>query len=311
MNLPLLFLFSGQGSHYYQMGRELYEHNAVFRQWFMAGDAIVRERCGISIAEFIYDDRYTRGDSFDQIQFSHPAIFLVEVATAQTLMDTGFRPAVVLGSSLGVFAAWVIAGTLDFADALRAVLNQAEVVAACCPPGGMLAVMASPELYSKEKQLFAGCEVAGVNFDEHFVVSGPVNDLANCENTLRTREIHHQRLPVSYAFHSHLIDPAARPHRTFLRDLALSAPRIPILPVPAGELHHETLWNAIRRPEDFRAVVRDLEERSYGYVDVGPSGTLATFVKYNLSPDSASLVFPIITRFGRERSNIARLTALD
>ena len=301
-------MFSGQGSHYYQMGRDLYDHNPTFRQWFTTGDEIVRERCGISIAESIYADRYQRGGIFDQIQISHPAIFLVEVATAKALAAAGIQPSGVLGSSLGTFAAWVIAGVLDFSDALHAVLHQAEVVADLCPPGGMLAVLASPKLVHDEEQLFAGCEVASVNFHEHFVVSGRVSDLAELEAVLLSRNIAHQLLPVSYAFHSRLIEPAAESHRAFLQQLTFSTPRIPLLPTPIAELDHDWLWNAIRQPENLQVVIQDLESHPHGYVDVGPAGTLATFVKYNLSPNSTSEVFPIVTRFGSERSNIAQLT---
>src|SRR4051812_8779412 len=98
-------MFSGQGSQYFHMGRALFEGNATFRHWMTRLDAMVRQSSGASVVETLYSDANRRSDAFDRTLLTHPAIFMVEVSLAQCLMDAGLQPDLVLGASLGSFAA--------------------------------------------------------------------------------------------------------------------------------------------------------------------------------------------------------------
>ncbi len=103
MNEPLVFMFSGQGSQYYHMGKELFKENTVFRQSMLEMDAIAARRIGTSIVEEIYHPGKRVSDPFDSILFSHPAIFMIEYSLYKVLEDRGIYPDYVLGSSLGEF----------------------------------------------------------------------------------------------------------------------------------------------------------------------------------------------------------------
>jgi hypothetical protein len=68
------------------------------------------------------------------------------------------------------------------------------------------------------------------------------------------------------------------------------------------------IWNTVRRPIEFERTIAELEQRApRHYIDVGPAGTLATFLKYGLPPSSASMSYPILSPFGSELKNYERL----
>src|SRR5260370_1040196 len=117
-------MFSGQGSQYFQMGRELFEKNDTFRDWMVRLDDMARRLSGRSVIGILYSDLHGKGDPFDRTLLTHPAIFMVEYSLAQSLIHAGVCPDIVLGVSLGSFAAATVAGFIGVEDALTAVMRQ-------------------------------------------------------------------------------------------------------------------------------------------------------------------------------------------
>ncbi|MCP4403977.1 MAG: ACP S-malonyltransferase [bacterium] len=309
-NKPIVFMFSGQGSHYYQMGRELFDHHPVFRKWMRTLDQAVHEVTGTSVLSELYDDARRKSESFTQTSYTHPAIFMVEYALTQMLLESGIRPDYVLGASMGEFASAAVVGVLDFEDALTALLKQVELLDRYCQPGGMTAILHHPDLFYETPLLHEQSEFAGQNFETHFVVSGRDDALAAIERSLRKQQIVFLHLPVSLAFHSSLIDPAAPKYKDFLRQHTYQAPRIPMISCAETDIlssfHQEHLWNIIHKPIAFQQTILTLERKqSFLYIDMGPLGTLANFVKQNLAATSQSQVFHILSPFGRSVERFA------
>lgn len=308
-----IFMFSGQGSHYFQMGKELFESNAVFRGWMHELDAVAEEGVGESVLEALYAQNRGKGDVFDRLRLTHPAIFMVEYALAQTLVSAGVRPDRVLGVSLGSFAAAALAGRVDPERALRAAIRQAIAVEKHCPPGGMLAVLADPALF-EESFIANRSELAAINFPKHFTVTGPSAELDAIESELKRREITSFRLPLSFAFHSRWID-AACMHVETDTEWAPSGSASPPLECCESKgtidaLPGDYFWRVVRRPIFFRETIAGLERLgAHRYVDVGPAGTLATFLKYGLASESKSITHALMTPYGRETANLASLLA--
>ncbi|MEW5804471.1 MAG: acyltransferase domain-containing protein [bacterium] len=312
MNQFTIFMFSGQGSHYYQMGRELFEQNPVFRKNVLDGDRIVSEMTGVSIISQIYSNVYKKSDQFSHTLYTHPAIFLVEYALAQVVMEIGINPDYVLGASLGGFAAAAIAGVIPFETALTAVVRQAEALETLCPQGGMMAVIHSPDLFFENPLFHEHLELAAVNFPSHFVVSGDRKSLSDIQILLEEKKIIFQMLDVSRGFHSSLIDPAAAAYKNFLNTLVLDDPNICFISCSHANvlpfLPRDYFWETVRAPIYFQKTIQVLEEQApYLYLDLGPSGTLASFVKYNLSEKSTSRSLPLLNPFGQDLKNLSRL----
>ncbi|WP_026132495.1 MULTISPECIES: acyltransferase domain-containing protein [unclassified Janthinobacterium] len=306
-------MFSGQGSHYFHMGKSLFEHDATFRRWMLDMDQFVRNRSGQGVLDTLYDERRGKGESFDRTLLTHPAIFMVEYALAQTLIERGVVPDLTLGVSLGAAAAAAVSGCIGVEDALEAVLMQASALEDHCQPGGMIAILSTPEPH-----LLAGlreqCEIASFNFPGHFVIAAQRDSLAPIQAALRERHLTFQTLPVSFAFHSRWID-AARP--CIERNLA-ALPRKPAL-IPmvccarAGvltQLPQNYFWNVAREPIRFQQTIAELEKSApYRYLDLGPAGTLATFLKYTLPPGSASTAHAVLSPFGGELLKLSSIGA--
>jgi len=312
-NKPIIFMFSGQGSHYYQMGKVLFEQNAIFNQWMKQADAICKEIINLSVIEQLYQPQHKKGDNFSNTLLTNPAIFMVEHALGQVLLNNNIIPDRVLGSSLGEYAAGVFAGLWTFETALQTVIHQAQLLETNCAKGGMLAILSSPKLYDDNKILHEHSEIAAVNFNSHFVVAGKPEGLKMIESFLTARQISFQALAVSQAFHSTFVDPAKLPYLDFLQQQSLSSVTMPFISCLNTQYHlspipHEHFWDVLRKPIQFQDTIKALEkEGSYYYVDVGPAGTLATFVKYNLTGEHESRTLALMSPFINDMKNIENL----
>lgn len=317
MKKPIIFMFSGQGSQYYQMGQALYEENPVFRHWMREGDALCQDQIGRSVIKELYHPEHKKSGIFNGILLTHPAIYMVEYALAKTVLSIGVTPDYVLGSSLGEFAAAVLASVLNFEEGLLAVLNQAQMFEAYCPPGAMMAIMESPNLYETHPFMKDKSELAALNFPSHFVISGEPQHLSQISNSLKTEEITTQELPVSFGFHSSLIDKVAPSYLDFLKTQSFKSPNLPFISCTQKGLLDtippSQLWQAVREPIYLQATIEALEKDSnFIYLDLGPSGTLATFAKYNLKdilPPSQSQTYALLTPFSDDVKNLANLAA--
>ncbi len=309
---PLGFLFSGQGSQFYHMGEELYEGHRPFRAVMDGLDRIVRDRYGEPLLPRLFDDRQSKGMPFDEIRYSHPAIFCVQYALAESLRQAGIVPDFVLGISLGEFVAAAAAGALTARAALGAVMDQAAIFEHHTPPGGMLAILSDPGLMDRLPRDFDGCELAGINFAGHFVVAGPAGRLDRLEEILSTRDILVLRLPVRIAFHSALLEPAAQAHSTIALDPAPLA--VPMLSCRRGDfldrVTPEHFWDVARFSTRFPNAITAAGRRfgdAADYLDLGPGGTLANFIKRGMSPGSRSTCHSVITPFGGETGKLAEI----
>lgn len=304
-------MFSGQGSQYFQMGKELYASHPVFRRTVEQGDALVGQQLGRSLKAEIYGR--PRHQLFDEIRFSHPALLVIQYAVYQTLVSEGIEPALVWGSSLGELIAAVAADAWSFESALAVVMEQARLVEAHCPPGGMLAILGDTALYDQLRDRGHAIALAGVNFKTHFTISADNGTLERVEAQLKARDVSFLRLPVRYAFHSAAIDPAKEYFVRFCSTMPMNHRlRWPFLSGTQGKYVDEItpayFWAVVRGPMGFSETMQRLEAQGPSvFVDCGPSGTLATFAKYGLRESSASTCFAILTPFHQGIQKLAQL----
>jgi bacillaene synthase trans-acting acyltransferase len=308
-----IFMFSGQGSQYFHMGRALYDSDDTFREWMIELDDIAQGASGRSVVETLYSDAHGKGDPFDRTLLTHPAIFMVEYSLAQSLMRAGVWPDIVLGVSLGSFAAAAVAGFIGVEDALTAVVRQAAALEECCEPGGMIAVLTDPALFA-EDFLSGRSELVSVNFSSHFVVSARRTELAEIEAALMKRKIGYRRLPVAFPFHSQWMEKAKAPFESFMRSIRRKQGRLPLAccdqTAILSDLPDDYFWNVVRRPIRFRETTARLERQgAHRYIDVGPAGTLATFLKYGMPAGAKSTAHSILTPYGFDQKNLAALLA--
>src|SRR5688572_3233408 len=87
---PVVWMFSGQGAQYFGMGRALYDGNPTFRLWMDRLDGVAADYVGQSIVEILYGEGHAKSQPFEHILHTHPALFMIQYATAETLRAEGF-----------------------------------------------------------------------------------------------------------------------------------------------------------------------------------------------------------------------------
>ncbi|WP_316187492.1 MULTISPECIES: acyltransferase domain-containing protein [unclassified Bradyrhizobium] len=310
----IVLMFSGQGSQYYQMGRSFFDANAAFRRIVTDLDAMAIPMFGFSVIDVLYDERRRKSDPFNDLKQTSAAIFTVEFALARVLIDDGVKPDYLLASSLGLYAAAAIAGVLEARDVLGCLAEVSMAYETLCPKASMLAILSSPALYYDLTTLREHSDIAAINFDSHFVISTASEHLARICAALRSQGVIFQEICVSYAFHSRWIDAAKDVVLAKLGALCFRQPTIPLVCCAQAKLVETvspvTFWNSVRQPIEFARTIAGLETCGPNdYIDVGPSGTLATFLRYTLPALSTSKAYPTLSPFNVDLKNYERVIA--
>ena len=304
-----VFCFGGQGSQYLHMAADLYADDPVFRAWMEEGDRLLCERHGLAVLDAGYDPANRPSGPFDRLEHTHPALFLVQYAVARSFMARGVEPDLLFGVSLGEFVAMALSGMISFESALDAVAALPAVLRERCAPGGMIAVLAHDGIHAGSPVLAETSEIAGIGSPRTFVLTAPAGDLARIEDHLRERRLVFQRLPVTFAFHSRWIEPAADEARTLFSRLMPSRPRIPCLSSSAGEpLLIDTcdmFWRTLRAPMSVGARIGEIEaDGGAVYIDCSPSGSIVALARQSLARTSRSILAPLLSPFGGNLNRI-------
>ncbi|SDD51841.1 bacillaene synthase trans-acting acyltransferase/trans-AT polyketide synthase, acyltransferase and oxidoreductase domain-containing protein [Paenibacillus sp. CF095] len=307
----VVFMFGGQGTQYYQMGLELYKTHPVFGYWMNRLDSLISNITGFSVLAHLYDDRKSLATDFDNLTYTHPAIFMVQYSLARTLIEEGVVPDLLLGMSLGEYVSAAVADAVEVEAVLENILFQSKLIKTSCEKGGMITVLSNSDLYDRSPQLYMDSSLVAINYDGHFVIAGRETNLSNVESWLKSNRIIHQRLPVSYAFHTTQVEPIKSAYMCQLQNMKYKAPAVPWLSSAAGGVIEAVdaylMWQAIREPMRLSEAVEKInQEKEYIYLDLSPSGTLAAIVSKLQGQRSNFHVYPIITKFNQDALNLRR-----
>ncbi|MFG2345459.1 type I polyketide synthase [Streptomyces phaeochromogenes] len=276
------WLFTGQGAQYPGMGARLYRESALFRRHLDGVDTALLPHTGRSIRDLLLS-----GDpAVRRTGWAQPALFAVGHALGAALTEIGVRPALLLGHSVGEFAAAVHAGALPLEDAARLVAVRGSLMEQLPDGGGMLAVHASADRLRDlvEREPLVG--FAALNGPRSTVISG---DLAALDRIAESREldgVRMRRLEVSHAFHSPLMRPALEAFRRVAEQVAGGTPRLPFYSTLRGKrLESEQLdasyWTEhIEAPVLFAdAAAQLLDERPTHLLELGPRPVLTALAR--------------------------------
>lgn len=311
---PIVMMFPGQGSQHVNMAGEFYQSKPVFREAMDACARALIPHLGIDLRELIYD---VTGDKnrLDQTQFAQPALFMTSFSLGRWWQSMGVTPSLLLGHSVGEFAAAAIAGVMSLQDAARLVSLRGQFMQSL-PPGAMLSVQLSSQKLSSI--LPESLEIAAINGPEFCVVSGPTEAIESfaleLESGKHGEDIALRRLRTSHAFHSRMMDPAIEMFEREVRKVQLSAPELPILSTVTAQILDEATatspvyWaRQIREPVRFSDSVSSVLERNTNgcvLLEVGPNQALSTLVRQQPLDASKHFVVPSLPQAKQSGSEV-------
>jgi acyl transferase domain-containing protein len=198
-----VFVFSGQGSQWCGMARDLLAADEGFRARMHECDAAVRAETGWSVLERLADDRPLDRD--DEIQ---PVLWAVQVSLAEAWRRRGVPPDLVIGHSMGEIAAACVSGALTLTDAAVVVCRRSGLLARRGGAGAMVAVaLGEKEATAAVAGLEGRVSVGVVNSARSVVLAGEEAALDQVVGSLRAAGVHCRPVPVRYASHCPLVEP--------------------------------------------------------------------------------------------------------
>ena len=294
------FAFPGQGAQRPGMFRANDHADPVFRAVLDEGADQFAAACGVPLRELLDGaDAATHEETLRRTEVAQPALFLVQLAAARSLISRGVTPAAMVGHSVGEFVAACLAEVLSPADALAVVIERGRLMQRA-RPGAMLAVLADPAALARF--VTDGVEVAARNSPGSTVLSGKKAAVERVERRLRAEGLPSRWLRTSHGFHSASMAEAAERFTAFLGGHRLAAPRLPVYSTLTGaplrdeEATSAAYWGRqLREPVDFTGAVTRLREElaPAAWVEVGPGTALRELIREHLPPAEHARVLSV------------------
>lgn len=288
MSTKIAFLFPGQGSQAVGMGRELADRFPVAAQTFAEADTAL----GFPLSRLCFEGPE---EDLRLTENTQPAIMTVSIAAARVLAGHGVEPALAAGHSLGEWSAHVLAGTLSFADAVRAVKARGHAMQQAVPAGqgAMAAILALDAAQVAEaceeaaRQTGLIVQAANLNSPGQTVISGALAAVEKASALAKARGARRTvMLPVSAPFHCALMQPAQEEVARVLAGLSMHDPRIPVAAnvtgglVTTADAARDALIHQVTGAVRWVDCMQSLKAANAGvFVETGPGKVLCGLLK--------------------------------
>ena len=286
----VVFMFSGQGSQYVNMGRNLYENEPIFRETLDLCAQQLMQPLALDLRQALYppeEEKDAAAERLNQTWLTQPAIFSIEYALARWWMSLGVEPEAMAGHSIGEYVAACLAGVVSLEDALAIAAFRGRLMYDL-PSGSMLAV----PLARSDLHLNGTLCLAAINNPSLCVVSGLTLEIAALEESLAKQSVSCRRLLTSHAFHSEMMAPILGAFEGRLQSVELKPPRIPYLSNVSGtwikpeEATNPGYWaRHLRQTVRFSDCLAELFRKPDRIlIEAGPGNALASLARQQGGP---------------------------
>ncbi|MFJ4142891.1 polyketide synthase [Pseudomonas sp. NPDC089734] len=273
-----LWLCSGQGSQWAGMGKSLYGQAKAFTESLDRSFAACAAHLQPSLQSVMFGEHEAL---IDRMDYAQPAIVAFEVAMAAHWREQGLTPDLLIGHSVGEFAAVVIAGIYRLEDVLPLVITRGRLMNQSAAEGAMLAVFCNAATLEPLARQH-GVEIAVHNAEQHLVASGNRAGIEALAQTLHDQQIRHNRLSVAGAAHSQLLDPILDEFQQACARLQANPGKIPLIstltgqPLTQAELGSSDYWRRhMREPVRFHQALQHALQGGVGIsLELGPDAPL-------------------------------------
>jgi len=309
----IAFVFSGQGSQWWAMGRQLYRSERLVREIWEQCDATCQQLGGPKLLDALLADEAASQLNYTEI--AQAALFTLQVSLVKLWHAWGIDADAVIGDSVGEIAAACTAGVLDLATSFRIILTRSHWQAKMRGLGRMLAASISTDDAKNWERKFAGrISIAAFNAPRQVILAGDAIALEQIAQALKHSEVFCQFLQTEYAFHSQQMDAI---EDGLLGDLPRSAgslAKLPMIstvtgrPVKGPELNADYWWRNVREPVLFSSgVARLLRDGCTALVEIGPHPVMAAaLAEIALTEKSSALSVASLRRGEDDRSMMLR-----
>jgi acyl transferase domain-containing protein/acyl carrier protein/phospholipid N-methyltransferase len=343
-NRPIAFMFTGLGTHYANMGWELYQTEPTFRDRVDRCCDILKPLLDLDLRDILYPDRHqtpfpnaTKGatrsrldlrkmlsreekpadaatQKLNQTYLTQPAVFVIEYALAQLWISWGILPVATIGYSIGEYVAACLSGVLSLEDALTLVAKRAQMIQEL-PQGAMLAVPLSEERV--RPLLGKNLSLSAVNGSSVCVVAGAIEVIEQLERELSQKGLAVRRIETSHAFHSQMMNAIAQPFSELVKTVSLHPPQIPYISnvtgtwITAEQATEPSYWvQHLCEPVRFADGIQQLwKQHSPILLEVGAGQTLSSLALQCLEnvPIADKLALPSLRSVYERQADMAFL----